>query len=121
MVGGGIGTEQAKGIVGLNRGGDSIHNVSLPHRNPGHGRRTYYIMQPNVLLLPIHLDGHSLSQVAFTVHQHMHGKFRGALVPTGHPLHHWKVGLNDLLSLFEAFGQLIGVFGYPDEESAPRP
>ena len=46
----------------------------------------------------------------------MHGEFRGALVPTGHPLHHRKVGLNDLLSLFEAFGQLIGVFGYPGEE-----
>ena len=115
MVGSGIGAEWAKGVIGLNRGGDSIHNVSLPCHYPGHGRRTYYIMQPDVLLLPVHWMV-TVYQIAFTVHQHMHGEFRGALVPTGHPLHHRKVGLNDLLSLFEAFGRFMGVFGYPGEE-----
>ena len=44
MVGGGIGTERAIGVIGLNGGGDSIHNVGFPHRNLGHGRRTYYIV-----------------------------------------------------------------------------
>ena len=29
-VGGGIGTERAKGIIGLNCGLDSIHNVGFP-------------------------------------------------------------------------------------------
>ena len=44
MVGGGIGTERAIGIIGLNGGWDSIHNVGFPRRNSGHGRRTYYIV-----------------------------------------------------------------------------
>ena len=35
MVGGGIGTERAIGVIGLNCGGDSIHNVGFPCRNPG--------------------------------------------------------------------------------------
>ena len=55
MVGGGIGAERAKGVIGLNCGGDSIHNVGFPRRNPAHGRQTYYIMQPDVLLFPVHL------------------------------------------------------------------
>ena len=115
MVGGGIGAERAKGIIGLNCGGDSIHYVGFPRCNPGHGRQTYYIVQSDVLLFPVQLMV-TVYQIPFTVHEQMHGKFRGALVPTGHPLHHRKVGLNDLLSLFEAFGWLIGVFGYPGEE-----
>ena len=44
MVGSGIGTERAKGVISLNCGGDSIHNVSFPRLNPGHGCRTYHIM-----------------------------------------------------------------------------
>ena len=55
IVGGGIGTERAIGVIGLNCGGDSIHNVGFPRRNPGHGRRTYYIVQPDVLLFPVFL------------------------------------------------------------------
>ena len=55
MVGGSIGTEWAIGVIGLNCGGDSIHNVGFPCRNPGHGRRTYYIVQPDVLLFPVFL------------------------------------------------------------------
>ena len=49
MVGGGIGTERAIGVIGLNCGGDSIHNVGFPRRNLGYGHRTYYIVQPDVL------------------------------------------------------------------------
>ena len=30
MVGGGIGTERAIGVIGLNCGGDSIYNVGFP-------------------------------------------------------------------------------------------
>ena len=90
MVGGGIGTERAKSVIGLNCGGDSIHNVGFPHRNPGHGHRTYYIMQPDVLLFPVYLVV-AVYQIPLAVHEYMHGKFRGALVPTGHPLHHRKV------------------------------
>ena len=44
MVGSGISSEQAKGVIGLNCGGDSIHNVCFPCRNLGHGHRTYYIV-----------------------------------------------------------------------------
>ena len=116
MVGGGIGTERAKGVIGLNCGGDSIHNVGFPRRNPGHGRWTYYILQPDVLLFPVHLVV-AVYEIPVTVLEHMHGKFRGALVPTGHPLHHRKVGLDNLLSLFEAFCRFISVFGNTGEEA----
>ena len=50
MVGGGIGTERAIGVISLNSGGDSIHYVGFPCCNPGHGHWTYYIVQPDVLL-----------------------------------------------------------------------
>ena len=116
MVGGGIGTERAKGVISLDCGGDSIHNVGFLRRNPGHGRRTYYIMQPDVLLFPVFLVV-TVYQIPFAVHEHMHGKFRGAVVPTGHPLHHRKVGLDNLLSLFEAFCRFISVFGNTGEEA----
>ena len=116
MVGGGIGTERAKGVIGLNCGGDSIHNVGFPRCNPGHGRRTYYIMQPDALLFPVYLVV-TVYQIPFAVHEHTHGKFRGALVPTGHPLHHRKVGLDNLLSLFEAFCRFISIFGNTGEET----
>ena len=53
MVGGGISTEWAIGVIGLNCGGDSIHNVSFLRRNLGHGHWTYYIVQPDVLLFPV--------------------------------------------------------------------
>ena len=102
MVGGGIGTERAKGVIGLNYGGDSIHNVGFPRRNPGHGRRTYFIMQSDVLLFPVYLVI-AIYKIPIAVHEHTHDKFQGAFVPTGHPLHHQKVGLDNLLSLFEAF------------------
>ena len=98
MVGGGIGTERAKGVISLNCGGDSIHNVGFPRHNPGHGRRTYYIVQPDVLLFPVHLVV-AVYEIPVAVLEHTHGKFQGALVPTGHPLHHPKVGLDNLLSL----------------------
>ena len=51
------------------------------------------------------------------VHEYTHGNFWGALVPTGHPLHHRKGGLNNLLSLFEAFCQFSSVFGNTGEET----
>ena len=116
MVGGGIGTERAIGAIGLNSGGDSIHNVGFPHHNSGHGRRTYYIAQPDVLLFPVFLVV-AVYQIPFTVHEYMHGKMRGALVPTGHPLHHQKGGLDNLLSLFEVFCRFISVFGNTGEET----
>ena len=116
MVGSGIGTERAKGVIGLDCGGDSIHNVSFPSRNPGHGRQTYHIVQPDVLLFAVHLVI-AVNEVPLTVHEHPHGKFRGAFVPTGHPLHHRKVGLDNLLSLFEAFCRFISVFRYAGEEA----
>ena len=46
------GTEGAVGIIGLDRGGNSIHNVGFSGGNLSHGRWAYYVMQPNVLLLP---------------------------------------------------------------------
>ena len=116
MVGSGIGTERAKGIVGLNCGGDSIHNVSFLRGNPGHGHQTYHIMQPDVLLFALHLVI-AVNGVPLTVHELPQGKFWGAFVPTGHPLHHRKVGLDNLLSLFEAFCQFISVFCYAGEEA----
>ena len=96
MVGGGIGTERAIGIIGLNCGGDSIYNVGFPCHNPGHGRWTYYIMQPDVLLFPILLVV-AVYDIPITVLEHTCGKFQGAPVPTGHPLHHRKGGLDNLL------------------------
>ena len=105
MVGGGIGTEWAIGFIGLNCGGNSIHNVKFPCRNPGHGRWTYYIVQPDVLLFPILLVV-AVYDIPVTVLEHARGKFRSALVPTRHPLHHRKGGLDNLLSLFEAFCQV---------------
>ena len=73
-------------------------------------------MQPDVLLFRLHLVV-TVYQISFTVHEHTHGKFRGALVPTGHPLYHRKVGLDNLLSLFEAFCRFISVFGNMGEET----
>ena len=58
----------------------------------------------------------AVNDVSLTVHEDPHGKFRGAFVPTGHPMHHWKVGLDNLLSLFEAFCRFISVFRYAGEE-----
>ena len=116
MVKGGIGTERAIGVAGLNSGGDSIHNVGFPCRNPGHGHQTYYIVQPDVLLLPVFLVV-AVYQIPSAVHEYMHGKFWVALVPTGHPLHHRKGGLDNLLSLFEAFCRFISVFGNTGEET----
>ena len=104
MVGSSIGTEWAKGVIGLNCGGDSIHNVGFPRCNLSYG------LFPLFLVVAVY-------QIPFAVHEYMHGKFRGALVPTGHPLHHRKVGLDNLLSLFEAFCQFISIFGNPGEET----
>ena len=116
MVGGSIGTERTKGVISLNCGGDSIHNVGFPRRNSGHGCRTYYIVQPDVMLFPVFLVV-AVYQIPFAVHQHMLGKFRGALVSPGHPLRHRKVGLDNLLSLFEAFCRFISLFGNTGEET----
>ena len=116
MVGGGIGTERAIGIIGLNCGGDSIYNVGFLCRNPGHGHRTYYIVQPHVLLFPIFLVV-AVYEIPVAVLEHTRHKFRGALVPIGHPLHHQKGGLYNLLSLFEAFRWFISVFGNTGEEA----
>ena len=92
MVGGSIGTEWAIGVIGLNCGGDSIHNVGFPCRNLGHGHRTYYIVQPDVLLFPIFLVV-AVYEIPVTVFEHMHGKFWGALVPLGIPCTIGKVDL----------------------------
>ena len=72
--------------------------------------------QPDVLLFPVFLVV-AVYQIPVAVHEHTHGKFRGALVPTGHPLHHRKGGLDNLLSLFEAFCWFISVFGSTGEEA----
>ena len=116
MVGVGIGTEQA---IGFNCGGDSIYNVGFPCRNLGHGRWTYYIVQPDVLLFPVLLVV-AVYDIPVTVLEHARGKFLGALVPTGHPLHHRKGGLDNLLSLFEAFCQFIRIFGNMGKEALYR-
>ena len=115
MVGGGIGTERAIGFIGLNCGGDSIHNVGFPRPNPGYGHRTYYIVQPDVLLFSILLVV-PVYEIPVAVLEHMHGKLGGALVPTGHPLHHRKGGLDNLLSLLETFCWFISVFGNTGQE-----
>ena len=49
-----IGIEGAVGIIHLDRGGNSIHDVGFSGGNLSHGQRAYYIVQPNVLLLPVH-------------------------------------------------------------------
>ena len=48
-----IGTEGAVGLIGLDRGGNSIHDVGFSGGNPSHSHWAYNIMQPNVLLLPV--------------------------------------------------------------------
>ena len=106
MVGGSIGTERAIGIIGLDCGGDSIYKVGFPCRNQGHGPWTYYIVQPDVLLFPVLLVV-AVYDIPVTVLEHACGTFRSVLVPTGHPQHHRKGGLDNLLSLFEAFCRFI--------------
>ena len=73
-------------------------------------------MQPDVLLFPLFLVV-TVYEIPIAVHEYTHGKFQHALVPTGHPLHHRKGGLNNLLSLFEAFCRFISVFGNMGEEA----
>ena len=92
MVGGGIGTEWAIGVIGLNSGGDSIHNVGFLCHNSGHGRRTYYIVQPDVLLFPVFLVV-AVYQIPFAVHEYMHGKLRVLLSALGIPCTIGKVDL----------------------------
>ena len=48
-----IGTEGAVGVIGLDCGGNSIHDVGFSGGNPSHGCQAYYIVQPNVLFLPV--------------------------------------------------------------------
>ena len=64
-----IGTEGAVGVIGLDRGGNSIHDVSFSSGNPSHGHRAYDVVQPNVLLLPVHrmVTGYD---IALAVHKH---------------------------------------------------
>ena len=64
-----IGTERAVGIISLDRGGNSIHDVGFSGGNLSHGRRAYHVMQPNVLFLPI-LQMVTGYGVAFAVHKH---------------------------------------------------
>ena len=66
-----IGTEGALGVIGLDHGGNSIHDVGFSGGNPSHGCRAYYIVQPNVLLLPVHwmVTGYD---IALAVHKHMY-------------------------------------------------
>ena len=72
MVGGGIGTERAIGVISLNSGGDSIHNVGFPRRNSGHGCWTYYIVQPNVLLFPVSIRFPLQSMSTYTANSGVH-------------------------------------------------
>ena len=64
-----IGTEGAVGVIGLDRGGNSIHDIGFSGSNSSHGCWTYYIMQPNVLLLPVlrMVTGYG---IALAVHKH---------------------------------------------------
>ena len=41
-----IGTEGAVGVIGLDRGGNSIHDVGFSGGNPSHGRWAYYMCSP---------------------------------------------------------------------------
>ena len=110
FVGGGIGTEWAIGVIGLNSGGDFIHNVGFLRRNPGHSRQTYYIVQPDVLLRPVFLvvtvyQIPSQSMSTRTANSRVH------LSPLGIPCTIGNCGLDNLLSLFKAFCRFISVFG----------
>ena len=110
MVGGGIGTELAIGVIGLNSGGDSIHNVGFPRCNLDHGRWTYYIMQPDVLLFPVFLWSQSIrfpsqSMSTCTANSGVH------LSSLGIPCTIGKVDLINPLSLCEAFCRFISIFG----------
>ena len=87
-----IGTEGAVGVIGPDHGGNSIHNVGFSGGNPSHGRRAYYVMQPNVLLLQI-LRMVTGYDIALTVHKHAYDQCRGAFVAAGHALYHQKGGL----------------------------
>ena len=73
-----IGTEGAVGVIGPDRGGNSIHNVGFSDGNPSHGRQAYYIMQPNVLLLPV-LRMVTGYDIALTVHKHAYDQCRGCI------------------------------------------
>ena len=66
-----IGTEGAVGVISLDCGGNSIHDVGFSGGNPSHGHRAYYVMQPNVLFLPIlrMVTGYG---IALAVHKHMY-------------------------------------------------
>ena len=69
VVRAGIGTEGAVGVIGLDCGGNSIHNVGFSGGNLSHGRQAYHVMQPNVLFLPI-LQMVTGYGVALAVHKH---------------------------------------------------
>ena len=116
MVGCGVDTKWAVGVVGLYCGGNPIHNVGFPRCYLGHGCWTYYIMQSDVLLLSVFLVV-TVYEISVAVLEYTSCKFWGVLVPTGHPLHHWKGRLYNLLGLFEAFRWVIRVFSNPGEEA----
>ena len=91
-----IGTEGAVGIIGPDCGGNSIHDVGFSGSNPSHGRRAYYVVQPNVLLLPV-LRMVTGYDIALAVHKHTYDQCRGAFVAAGHALYHWEGGLGHLM------------------------
>ena len=67
-----IGTEGAVGVIGLDCGGNSIHDVGFSDSNPSHGHQAYYVMQPNVLFLPV-LQMVTGYGIALAVHKHTYG------------------------------------------------
>ena len=114
-----IGTEGAVGVIGPDRGGNSIHDVGFSGGNPSHGRRAYYIVQLNVLLLPV-LRMVTGYDIALTVHKHMYDQCRGAFVATGHALYHREGGLRHLMGFLYSLLQLIGIFSNPGKEALDR-
>ena len=69
VVRAGIGTKGAVGVIGPDHGGNPIHDVGFSGSNQSHGRQAYYILQPNVLFLPVlrMVTGYG---VALAVHKH---------------------------------------------------
>ena len=115
VVGSGISTERAIGVIGFYGGGNSIHNMGFLHRNPCHGRQIDDIVEPHVLFLPI-LRVVTVDGGARAIHEYPYDQLWGTLVPSRHPLHHRKGGLDNQLHLLEAFRWFVGILGDPGEE-----
>ena len=96
VVGAGIGAEGTVGVIHLDCGGNSIHNVGFSGGDQSHGHWAHHVVQPNVLLLPVlHMvTGYG---VALAVHKHPYDQLQGVFAAAGHTLYHWEGGLGHLM------------------------